>query len=202
VADNAAVQLNLCKAVRDLQQPGFWHRIQVLSSPTWWMDWLLQDLYEARNGDVYSSVPGSMSMGGSWYRPAGGAWGRYTAGLGLDAAGLYGPQQHYEFSNGRIFMIQYLDERIYRTDRSIPLSGGQPDETPRLAYPNPARAGAWISLPAARPLAPDAVSLTDLQGRRLPAEVQPGLPLTVRMPVTPGMYLLHHPGGVQRILIR
>ncbi|MDX2286487.1 MAG: hypothetical protein NW241_20140 [Bacteroidia bacterium] len=203
VADNVAVQLNLCKALGDLHRPGFWRRIQVLSSPAWWMDWLLQDMHQARNGDLYSSLPGSLAMGGTWYRPAGGAWDRYTAGLGLDAAGLYSPQQHYELSNGRIFMIQYLDERIYKTDKSRLLTGGgPPDEMPRLAYPNPARAGEWIYLPAAGRLAPDAVFLTDLQGRRLPAEVQPGMPLAIRMPGTPGMCLLHHPGGVQRILIR
>lgn len=192
-AVNVGVQLTLIKARTALDQPSQWRLMPMHFSSMWWMEPLLQNLYIARNGDWYSSRRGSIRVGGTLRSTnQGRTWTRITAGLGLDATGNYGPQTFTEAANGRLYMVQLLDERIYHTDASR-LTGTPPEvtaDTFRL-YPNPTTETVRVGWPAGSP-SPH-LHLTDLAGRPVAvplhatdAEAQ----LDLRA-LAPGVYLLH-----------
>lgn len=138
VAVNVALSVNLVKHIDDLGNASNWNVIKVSSSNMWFADQLLAGIHVSGNGHWYSSITGSKNVGGSMYSSnAGGSWLRHQYGLGTDLSGRFNVQKFAEKSDGKIFMIQLGDARVYWTDKS--LNTGMPTEeyTQVLVYPNP-----------------------------------------------------------------
>jgi hypothetical protein len=74
-----------------------------------------------------------------------------------------------ERQNGRIFMIQYLDERIYKTDKSIVTGAGKPDlqETHFEMYPNPAKQWEKLVVRVPKINQNSRISVYNLDGKKL-----------------------------------
>lgn len=117
-AINTLVYLNLHKSINDISSNSNWDKIKIGNSSSWWMDKQIGPIHFARNGDRYSSFAGSMNVGGTVFSKTGNGWHRHDEGLGLDITGMRNIQQFVETSTGKIFMVQYADERIYVTDTS------------------------------------------------------------------------------------
>ncbi len=146
-AVNVGVRLNLTKHIDDLLSNNFWKQIIVSNTNTWWMDRTIGPLHIAQNGDWYSSIQGTINTGGSLYSQfEGREWVRHQYGLGLDHNGMFNSQKFVEMSNGRIYMIQIGDERVYFTDTSM--STGVDDNYKPVynVYPNPVNTNEELTL--------------------------------------------------------
>jgi len=119
IAVNTEVRLNVRKHIDHVLQNNLWNVDQVSNIPTWWLDRPLNNIYQARNGDLYSSYSSKMSTGGTYFKKYGNyPWARIDTGLGLDVTGVRTHQYFAEASNGKVYMIQMYDERIYWADTS------------------------------------------------------------------------------------
>jgi hypothetical protein len=163
----ASVRLNLVKPLNQIAQTNFWTQYLIrANSQSFWMDRLLNGQHFAKNGDVYSSTSGSMSsLAGTFFRKSGMARKRNDWGLGLDEFGNYSVQHHVEKANGKVFMIQEMDFRVYWADTSQTLT--QIDNVQKSSdfqvFPNPVSGGKiWITGIGKWPLK---VQWLDAQGR-------------------------------------
>lgn len=192
---NFAVQLNLTKSLADLgNDAAYWTIQPALFSSTWWDGTVLNNVHFARNGDWYSSRASSMNNGGTLVsKDRGRTWARTQQGLGLDSYGRRGVQYFAEASDGKVLMVQHLDERVYWTDASI-VTATHPSlsAAPLALYPNPAATTLHLELPAGATLR--TLTLTDLGGRlvrRFSAPTHPQSRLTFDLSGTAaGMYLV------------
>lgn len=148
VAVNNLVKLNVVKNINEVRNNNYWKYYTVVSSPTWWIDRLLQNIHFARNGDKYSSVSGTINFGGTFFcKSEQNHWEKINYGLGTDVFGKQNVQHFAEMPNGKIFMVQTLDERVYYTDTSIVTSVIEPVINQKIMlYPNPANMGQSISI--------------------------------------------------------
>lgn len=143
-AVNTSVRLNTVKHISEVKNNTHWKVYNVNNSASWWLDKLLNNIHFARNGDKYSSVSGSINFGGTFFNKNNQTnWQKINFGLGIDVNGLQNIQHFAEAPNGKIFMVQTLDERVYYTDTSVVTSA--PNDNPAFQqiniFPNPVRAG-------------------------------------------------------------
>ena len=147
IADNVGVRLNLTKHIDDLLLDNFWNRIKVFNSNMWWMDRSMGPLHISQSGDWYSSLYGSINTGGSLFSKTNGTtWLRHQYGLGVDYNGMFNTQKFIELRNGKIFMIQYGDERVYTTDTSLTTNVDDIHVTNNKVYPNPISNGETLQI--------------------------------------------------------
>lgn len=143
-AVNTSVRLNSVKHISEIRNNTHWKVFNVINSPTWWQDKLLNPIHFARNGDKYSSVSGSINFGGTFFCKSNQAtWQKINFGLGTDVNGFQNIQHFAEAPNGKIFMVQTLDERVYYTDTSVVASLINPQYNFQQTelFPNPVRGG-------------------------------------------------------------
>jgi hypothetical protein len=120
VVTNFAVALNMIKHRDQLTEPSPWRLMRAGTSNTWWLTGLLNTIHFAENGEWYSSISASVASGGSYVSAdKGKTWIKFNTGLGISQTLQHENQFFYETSYGRIFMSQFLDERIYGTNRSM-----------------------------------------------------------------------------------
>ena len=153
---------------------------------------MLNNIYIAQNDDWYSSITESISRGGTCYSKDGKNWALLDYGLGADLNNRRSEQFFAETSAGRIFMIQYLDERIYKTDKSIFTSSPKPiDVVPQInVYPNPVSKGEklYIKLPGISE--ENEVSVYDLTGRKIYSQLIFESKTEINAPLKQGMYII------------
>ncbi len=193
VADNTAVQVNLCKHINDVTGSAKWVQNKISNSNMFWMDKVLGNIHTAHNGDWYSSNANTISTGGTFFRKANTPnWQRHDEGLGLDIYQRRNWHQYVETSAGRIFMIQNLDERIYVTDTSRYTPTGLHDiQTPIEAtvYPNPVSAGNKINITTTVGTNETAL-LIDITGRAIATYNMAETGPTISTPDKSGVYIL------------
>lgn len=134
VVANFAVTLNMIKHRDNLDEQSSWGLIRAGISNTWWLTGILNPIHFAANGEWYSSISAPLSNGGSYVSVDKGAtWTKFNTGLGTSQTLQYESLVFYETSYGRIFTSQFLDDRIYGTNRSmldpIYISGKITDDT-------------------------------------------------------------------------
>lgn len=150
VAVNVAVSLNIHKSSSDVTNSSYWNVNTIGSVNSWWDDWLLSNIHFAQNGDWYSSMEGSSTIGGTYYSVNEGiTWQKKQQGLFFDQLGRYNIQRFAENDSGTIFMIQILDNHVYRTDTSMltHIDDKNAFQDPHFRiYPNPVKAGNPIQI--------------------------------------------------------
>lgn len=143
-AVNTSVRLNTVKHISEIKNNTHWKVYSVNNSASWWHDKLLNTIHFARNGDKYSSVSGSINFGGTFFnKNSQSSWQKINFGLGTDMNGLQNIQHFAEAPNGKIFMVQTFDERVYYTDTSVVTSVPNDNQAFQQinVFPNPVRAG-------------------------------------------------------------
>jgi hypothetical protein len=117
---NFSARLNLIKQIDEIPKDTPWQAMNVAGFINWWEDLNLNTIHFAQNGDWYSSVSSSMSAGGSYVsKDKGFSWEKWTQGLGLSLTDRFEQNFHFESSQGKIFMVQLLDERVYFNNLSL-----------------------------------------------------------------------------------
>ena len=117
---NFSARLNLIKQIDEIPKDTPWQAMNVAGFTNWWEDLNLNTIHFAQNGDWYSSVSSSMSAGGSYVsKDRGFSWEKRTQGLGLSLTDRFEQNFHFESSQGKIFMVQLLDERVYFNNLSL-----------------------------------------------------------------------------------
>jgi Secretion system C-terminal sorting domain len=148
----------------------------------------------AKNGDRYSSASGSIQTGGSFFMKNNTTkWWKHNRGLGLDIFGFQSNQIFAENSKGKVFMVQFLDERIYWTDTSL-LS---PTHTPSVfepktvnIYPNPVQKNGSIQVDLPTMTQKYAVEIIDIQGRIIRRFTHIGTMFLFDAPSQTGFYVV------------
>jgi len=145
---NFAVELNIYKSINDMTTSDNWHLLKVKNYTVWGMDEPLNNIFMAQNGDWYSSIDGNMYSSGTCFSKEGTSWEVLEYGLGLNEFGKHSEHFFIETENGKIFMIQMLDERIYKTDKSILTGTPLPIQLNKeiTVYPNPVMKGEKIKM--------------------------------------------------------
>lgn len=204
---SAGVRLNLRRPLADVDQPGFWEPAFLYQFGTWWMDVLRHQIHFAVNGDRYTSVSGSQAMGGTYFADGPGhEWEHITYGLGFNVFGLYGPQHFAETRSGKLFMVQWMDERVYWTNRgaSTPVEPVDPVPVYRLG-PNPSAAGGVLRIEFEEN-GPDEITGYDLRGSCRTRISRPGKQCEINLPHQPGLYVLQMNFGgrqvTEKVLVR
>jgi hypothetical protein len=193
-AGNALVRLNLHKhlnAIKDHNR--FWTRLEVFNSVNWWEDRMLNNIYFSSKGLRLSSVSGPISQGATYLSSdKDGTWQRIDAGLGANILGMRHSQYFVEKSNGRLFMVQYLDERIYKlkADRPTPVKTPARPSFPLKIYPNPVAPGQPFYIDKPSGLPNYQIDIFDAAGRRHEAIQSDDMRTPVNAPATPGIYFI------------
>jgi len=145
---NFGVELNIYKSIDDITANNEWNWLRVKNYSTWGMDETLYNIHMARNGNWYSSINGNIYNGGTCFSQNGRDWEILDYGLGLNEFGMHSEQSFVETEDGKIFMVQMLDERIYKTDKSILTNVPLPVEQKAqvTVYPNPILKGNKMNL--------------------------------------------------------
>ncbi len=193
VAPNFMVQLNLCVSIDDIKAPNSWKAMHVQKNTSWWTDRPLNNIHFSQNGDWYSSYYQLAYIGATYFSETGGNfWNRVDYGLGSSEDGWRHPQQFVEKSSGRIFMIQYLDERIYTTDKSLVTSAKPPvhNSPPIQVFPNPVRAGGKLTVQVPESGVSADISIYDLTGKILISRPNSDSFNEIKVPEKPGMYIV------------
>jgi hypothetical protein len=208
IADNTSVRLNLRKHLNDITGNSKWQQDIISNTNMFWMDKVLGNIHVAKNGDWYSSHANTQSTGGTFFRKGNTyKWNRHDEGLGLDIYQQRNWHQFAETSTGRIFMIQYLDERIYVTDTSRYTPTALPDEqlpAEATVYPNPVGAGNTVYVQFANNTH-RLLTLSDVTGRVITRTSCAVNEYTLIAPEEKGLYLLTvntgHSNSTKRIIV-
>ena len=167
VNGNTGIRLNMCQHISAVTSNDFWRCMKVGNSISWWLDRLLNGIHFSHNGDFYSSVSGSANIGGTFFsKSRGEIWNQQLQGLGYDMFGAYSRQAFAEKSSGKVFMVQYLDERIYWADTSRIITGGDdlvPEPVVHL-FPNPSAGQLWIRASGIEPVS---ISVYAVNGEKI-----------------------------------
>jgi hypothetical protein len=193
IAYNILVQLNICKSIDDITLKSSWRPFHVHISSSWWLDWPLNNIHFSQKGDWYSSFTETMNKGATYFSETNGEfWNRIDYGLGLSEDGWRHPQQFVENSSGRIFMIQYFDERIYTTDKSLVTSAKPPvlNSPPIQVFPNPVKAGGKLTVQIGEISQLLEISLYDLTGKLLILKPNSDNFNEIIIPEKPGIYII------------
>lgn len=205
VASNVSVDLSLRKSIDDIEKNNYWKQLKISNSNLWWNDKSLYSIHFAKNGDWYSSFRGTINSGATYYsKDRGDSWSKIDYGLGLNMFGVRDVQFFAETPEGKIFMVQWLDERIYWTDTSILTSTdpGQERSNELILYPNPVNRGENLTI---RPQWDDAVyqmSVYDGSGKKISSAIQTTNWDYLRAPSGPGLYYLEVTGDRKREIVR
>lgn len=211
IAVNVGVRLNIYKHIDAVRGNGRWSRMTVNdNTPSWWIDRLLNGIYFSKKGDFYSSSSGSPAIGGTYFsRDQGINWNQQLQGLGFTIFGEFGMQSFTEQSSGKIFMVQYLDERIYWADTSLvtAVHDGIPRVTKQYeAYPNPADGNEIVKISFDNSGAVKTVSVFDISGKAIMRRTTRQDVLELEAPATPGIYLLavseESGGGFVKLIVQ
>jgi hypothetical protein len=193
IAVNNLVQFNMVKHIQDVRKTSFWMPYLAGNSSTWWLDRIINNIHFARNGDRYSSAIGTINTGGTFFSKArGSGWKKIDYGLGLDVFGERNVQFFTEARNGKIFMVQFLDERVYWADTSLVTSIRADAEKSFLLhlYPNPVLRSAKVTLQTTFPFIEHHLSIIDFNGRTVRVKKLAGSVLEFEAPQHPGWYYL------------
>ncbi|HLP52637.1 MAG TPA: T9SS type A sorting domain-containing protein [Chitinophagales bacterium] len=194
VANNTGVRLNLRKHIADVSNNSKWDQYLVNNTNMFWMDRALGDIHFAQNGDWYSSHANTINLGGTYFRKNNTTtWHRHDEGLGLDVYLQRNWQRHVETSNGKIFMVQNLDERIYVTDTSryTPTAINETNNKPVVTiYPNPQAAGASVAV-AFDNEEQKQLTLLDITGKLMFSTKTRDKYYSLKTPDAEGLYILH-----------
>lgn len=200
-----AVDVNLVKHINDIDNSSLWQTEYAKPvGPMWWNAAKLNHVYFAANGDMFSSISGSENSGGSTYKKASADYLFHGDGLGLDQWGRRGEQYFAQTSTGRVYMVQWMDEKVYYTDRSA-LPTGIEDQVDFVCqlYPNPVRSGGNLHVVLSSTDAPTEVSVYDMSGREI---IKSQNTTQVTMPEASGVYLLSVKSGsntqTRRVLVQ
>lgn len=193
LAGLAGVEINCRKSINDVEKNNFWETDPVSNSNLWWEDTNLFDIYYAKNGDRYSSCEGTMNSGATYYQKNGSRrWTKVDYGLGLTMSGRRDIQFFAENPEGKIFMVQLLDERVYWTDASLLTSA---DPAPGLLnqlklYPNPVISGEYLSIQGFENNRTCGINVFDGLGRRVISDLASGTIHRLKVSLKPGLYYL------------
>lgn len=208
IGSNFLMKMNLRKSLHDIKSGNSWLPLLVSKSSSWWEDKALNNIHFAKNGDWYSSSAGTVNTGATCFSTDKGRnWFQITDGLGLSETGFRTTQHFVENSKGYIYMVQYLDERIYKTDKSLHTSN-----KPYLAvrfqvqvYPNPVKAGEKVFLRI--PVNDDITdfSLYDLSGQKIYSEPELNRVNEFIAPYKTGIYIVklkgHHFLKTEKLIV-
>lgn len=193
ISANTGIDINIRKSINDIEKNNLWEAFKVSNSNTWWSDKPLYDIHFAANGDWYSSFGGSISSGATYYlKNSGNFWEKVDYGLGLNTYGLRSEQHFVETPEGKIFMVQWQDERIYWTNASIPTSvEPKTGQSSKLAlYPNPVNRGENLTVQSKWDEADYFINIYDGLGRKIVSTTGNGNLLNIKAPLNPGFYYL------------
>lgn len=193
IAVNVLVRLNIRKHIGDVRKTNFWKPYLVSNTASWWTDRPLNLFHFAKNGDWYSSTNGSILTGGTYFsKDKGLTWRWIDYGLGVDIFGERNVQYFTETPNGKIFMIQQLDERVYTADTSIITAARSDPGMSRelLVYPNPVFKEGRLMIKVSGPYAEHKLKVFDLKGRIIYSLKQTGNSLDIPAPEEPGLYYI------------
>lgn len=166
---NVGVTLNLQKSIYDITKNSMWNVNTISNTSIWWNDRLLNNIHFAKNGDWYSSIRGSLNTGGTFFsKNKGQTWNRHIEGLGLDFSGIFNKQIYAENEEGKIYIIQLMDEHIYWADTSVVTSVKLDSENsfnPFILAPNPAGQNnvVWVKSDSSSNY--DSITLTNVLGK-------------------------------------
>lgn len=197
----ASVGINCRKSINDVEKNNFWEPYPVSNSNLWWEDKNLFDIYYAKNGDRYSSCEGTMNSGATYYLKNGSRrWTKVDYGLGLTMSGRRDIQFFAENPQGKIFMVQMLDERVYWTDASLLTSADPaPGSLNQLKlYPNPVISGDYLSIQGIENKGSCRITIFDGLGRKVISDTAPGDIHRLKIPLKPGLYYLQVDDRVKR----
>jgi len=189
IAVNAEVRLNVRKHIHEIFQDNAWDVYKVSNTNTWWLDRPLNDIYQAVNGDLYSSYSYTANTGGTYFRKAGNyPWNRIDKGLGLDVTGVRTHQYFAETSGGKIYMIQMYDERIYWADTSaVTDTPTYPENVGVFFVPSILKSGEMLHLKVLSGENCEYLSISDLSGKTIFYVLNKDL---IQIPRAKGIYLL------------
>src|SRR5690554_558395 len=193
IASNFLVQLNICKSIDDVTYDNSWEYYQVHKSTSWWLDRPINNIHFSKKGDRYSSYTELVSQGATYYSEAGqNIWQRVDDGLGRSEDGWRKEQVFAETESGRIFMIQYLDERIYTTDKSLVTFVDSPVTPPESIqiFPNPVKKDAVLTIKTSNLNDNLECSLYDLTGRKISMQTIIDNTFELSNQVPSGIYIL------------
>lgn len=187
---NFEVRLNMRKHINDVDNASIkWNVYKVSNTNSWWLDRCLNNIYEARNGDRYSSYSQTLNIGGTYFKKVSNPWNRIDAGLGLAVNSMRTEQHFVENPDGKIFMIQKYDERIYWADTSavttnIPYN---PVDNKVFICPSQIKSGTFIKLKMPSGQNCSLLNICDLSGRVISSVTNQNL---IKVPYSKGIYLL------------
>lgn len=193
VAPNFMVQLNLCASIDDIKVTNSWKALHVQKTTSWWTDSPLNNIHFSRKGDWYSSYTQMGHNGATYFSETKGEfWNKIDYGLGFSEDGWRYPQQFVEKSSGRIFMVQYLDERIYTTDKSLVTNAKPPLQNAGSihVFPNPVKAGEKLNVQIPESGGSVEISMFDLNGKLLVKNLASDKLNELTVPVKPGIYIV------------
>lgn len=193
ISANVGVDINIRKSIYDIEKSNFWETFKVSNSNLWWNDKSLYNIHFAVNGDWYSSFRGNINSGATYYLKNGiNSWTKIDYGLGLNELGLRSEQHFVEASGGKIFMVQWMDERIYWTDASITTSvEPKPGQSSKLRlFPNPVNRGGDLTVLSKWNDTNYTINIYDGVGRIVFSTTGNGDLLNIKAPLIPGFYHL------------
>lgn len=190
---NFLVQLNLCKSIHDITSESSWRVLQVHPSSSWWLDRPLNNLHFSQKGDWYGSFTETVNKGGTYFSETNGCtWIRIDYGLGLNNYGMRELQYFAEKKSGRIFMVQYLDERIYTTTKSLTtnIKSPQSGKGTLQVYPNPVKSGGKLTIQVSEADESAEISIYDVAGRKSNTSSHSDRINEIQAPEKPGIYII------------
>lgn len=205
IASNVAVDISIRKSINDIEKSTYWKQMKVSNSNLWWSDKSLYSIHFAKNGDWYSSFRGTVNSGATYYsKNKGNSWSKIDYGLGLNMFGVRDAQFFAETPEGKIFMVQWLDERIYWTDTSI-LTSTDPREEPAgelILHPNPVNRGENLTIRRQRDDATYQINVYDGWGKKISSTIHTANFDYLKTPSSPGFYFLETVGHRNREIVR
>jgi len=193
VAANTGVEINCRKSIYDIENNNFWKVYQVFNSNLWWDDRILFNIHFAKNGDWYSSNEGLRNAAATYYsKSKGQTWSKIDYGLGLNDHFIRTEQFFAENPEGKIFMVQWLDERIYWTDASILTSSNPIDESlgDVKPFPNPVNGNENFSIRLDKNFGAGKINVYDSLGRKIISETALNSFHKIKAPVNSGIYYI------------
>lgn len=193
VAGKAAVSLNLVKSINEVRNPSQWKPFQLWNTNLWWNDRLLHNIHFAKNGDWYSSSSGSVTTGGTYIAKKNfRKWERTDYGLGLNIFSSRSEQFFAERPNGKIFMVQFLDERIYKTDTSMITTLNPVRESIKeiSVFPNPVNKRESFKLKLPENDYPASYSIYNSTGKKISSHTIRENEIIITAPELPGIYFI------------
>jgi photosystem II stability/assembly factor-like uncharacterized protein len=170
---DVAVQLNVSKHINEVTNPDFWNVYSVFKNISWWLDRMLYNICFTPGGMWYSSVRGTSNSGATYITETGSSdWKFQDDGLAVNQLGLRDQQFFAEYPDGSVFMVHWLDERVY-----VHQGPENPIHAPELLksrqiqiYPNPVKVGQELTVELGTDYKDITVKIYNVIGNLLAAE--------------------------------